>query len=103
MPKLWYVEICDCPLLEALSDGIGNLVSLQQLRLQSCKKLEYLPSRDAIRRLTKLRNLEIEGCPKLEESCNNRSGPNSQWSNISHIPKVKVGGSIIQDLPVGPS
>ncbi|KAH0720770.1 hypothetical protein KY290_006654 [Solanum tuberosum] len=100
MPKLWYVEICDCPLLEALSDGIGNLVSLQQLRLQSCKKLEYLPSRDAIRRLTKLRNLEIEGCPKLEESCNNRSGPNSQWSNISHIPKVKVGGSIIQDLPL---
>uniref|UniRef100_A0A0V0H776 Uncharacterized protein n=1 Tax=Solanum chacoense TaxID=4108 RepID=A0A0V0H776_SOLCH len=97
MPKLRYLTIC-CPLLEALSDGLGNLVTLQQLRLENCEKLEHLPSRDAMRGLTKLWYLKIKGCPKLEESCNNRSGPNTQWSNISHIPKVKVGGSIIQDL-----
>ncbi|KAG5582669.1 hypothetical protein H5410_053296 [Solanum commersonii] len=64
MPKLWYVYIHDCPLLEALSDGLSNLVSLEEL-----------------------------SCLKLEESCNNRSGPNSQWSNISHIPKIKVTSS----------
>ncbi|KAL3326658.1 hypothetical protein AABB24_037380 [Solanum stoloniferum] len=98
MPKLRYVEICDCPLLEALSDSLGNLVSLEELKLCNCGKLEHLPSRDAIRRLTKLWYLRIKGCPKLEESCTNPSGQNSQWSNISHIPKIKVDGSIIQDL-----
>ncbi|KAG5581840.1 hypothetical protein H5410_052467 [Solanum commersonii] len=98
MPKLQHLRIQDCPLLEALLDGLGNLVSLQELVLWICEKLEHLPSRDAMQRLTKLRNLEIKGCPKLEESCTNQSGPNSQWSNISHIPKIKVGGSIIQNL-----
>ncbi|KAH0752493.1 hypothetical protein KY285_005641 [Solanum tuberosum] len=98
MPKLRYLEIHNCPLLEALSDGLGNLVSLEELTLRNCEKLEHLPSQDAMRHLTKLQSLKIKGCPKLEESCNNRSGPNSQWSNISHIPKVKVGRSIIQDL-----
>ncbi|KAG5581854.1 hypothetical protein H5410_052481 [Solanum commersonii] len=98
MPNLCHLCINYCPLLEAISDGLGNLVSLQELFLQKCEKLEHLPSRDAMQRLTKLRNLEIKGCPKLEESCTNRSGPKSQWSNISHIPKIEVGGSIIQDL-----
>nr|WHB10911.1 Rpi-amr17 [Solanum americanum] len=98
MPKLQYLEISDCPLLEALSDGLGNLVSLEDLILCNCEKLEHLPSRDAMRRLTKLKYLKIKGCRQLEESCTNRSGENSQWSNISHIPKIKVNGSKIQDL-----
>ncbi|KAH0752519.1 hypothetical protein KY285_005667 [Solanum tuberosum] len=92
IPKLWYLWITECPLLEALSDGLGNLVSLQVLRLENCEKLEHLPSRDAMRRLTKLWNLEINGCPKLEESCTN-----SQWSKISHISNIEVGGRIIKD------
>ncbi|XP_049355201.1 disease resistance protein RGA2-like [Solanum verrucosum] len=83
MPKLWYVEIYDCPLLEALSDGLGNLVSLQELSLRNCEKLEHLPSRDDMRRLTKLQSLRIEGRPKLEESCNNRSGPVVQHFSYS--------------------
>ncbi|XP_049399640.1 putative disease resistance protein RGA3 [Solanum stenotomum] len=29
MPKLWYLSMYDCPLLEALSDGLGNLASLE--------------------------------------------------------------------------
>ncbi|KAH0720805.1 hypothetical protein KY290_005791 [Solanum tuberosum] len=98
MPKLRHLEIRDCPLLKALSDGLGKLASLEKLCLWSCEKLEHLPSRDAMRRLTKLRNLEIGGCPKLKESCTNRSSPNSQWSNISHIPNIEVGGRIIQNL-----
>jgi len=57
----------------------------------------HLPSRDAMQRLTKLLYLEIGHCPQLEESCTNQSSANSQWSNISHIPKIEVGGSIIQD------
>ncbi|KAK6778505.1 hypothetical protein RDI58_025223 [Solanum bulbocastanum] len=98
MPKLRLLDIQNCPLLEALLDGLGNLVSLEELRLWNCEKLEHLPSRDAMQCLTKLQSLKIKGCPKLEENCNNRSGPNSQWSNISHIPKIKVDGLIIQDL-----
>ncbi|KAK4724876.1 hypothetical protein R3W88_027655 [Solanum pinnatisectum] len=97
MPKLQYLRVDECPLLEALSDGLGNLVSLQWLSLENCEKLEHLPSRDAMRRLTKLRNLDIKGCPQLEESCTNRSVPNSQWSNISHIANISVGGRLIQD------
>ncbi|WMV52171.1 hypothetical protein MTR67_045556 [Solanum verrucosum] len=101
MPKLHYLEIRDCPLLEALSDGLGKLASLEKLCLWSCEKLEHLPSRDAMRRLTKLRKLEIGGCPKLKGICINQSSPNSQWSNNSHIPKIEVGGRIIQNLKEG--
>ncbi|KAK4724918.1 hypothetical protein R3W88_027697 [Solanum pinnatisectum] len=97
MPKLQYMRIQDCPLLEALSDGLDNLVSLEELSLSNCKKLEHLPSRDVMRRLTKLWNLQIYACPKLEESCSNLSGPNSQWSNISHIPNIELGRRIVQD------
>ncbi|XP_006338948.1 putative disease resistance protein RGA3 [Solanum tuberosum] len=97
MPKLRNIGIRGCPLLEALSDGLGNIVSLEQLVLLNCEKLEHLPSRDAMQRLTKLLCLEIGGCPQLEESCTNRSSPNSQWSNISHIPKIHVGRTRIQD------
>ncbi|KAH0645727.1 hypothetical protein KY284_033611 [Solanum tuberosum] len=100
MPKLQYMRIQDCPLLEALSDGLDHLVSLEELSLSNCKKLEHLPSRDVMRRLTKLWNLQIYACPKLEESCSNLSGPNSQWSNISHIPNIELGRRIIQDRPV---
>ncbi|KAH0720779.1 hypothetical protein KY290_005761 [Solanum tuberosum] len=97
MPKLRHLRIQDCPLLEALSDGLGKLVSLQELYLRNCEKLEQLPSRDAMRRLTKLWNLEIKGCPKLEESC-----VNSQWSKISYIPRIEVGGRIIkEDVSLG--
>ncbi|XP_015164580.1 putative disease resistance protein RGA4 isoform X2 [Solanum tuberosum] len=88
MPKLRLLCISDCPLLEALSDGLGNLVSLEELYLHDCEKLEHLPSRDAMRRLTKLWNMGIKGCPKLEESFTNYS----QWSKISHISNIELGG-----------
>uniref|UniRef100_A0A0V0I7Z8 Uncharacterized protein n=1 Tax=Solanum chacoense TaxID=4108 RepID=A0A0V0I7Z8_SOLCH len=44
MPKLQLLWIQDCPLLEDLSDGLGNLVTLQQLTLWNSKKIEHLPS-----------------------------------------------------------
>ncbi|XP_049410729.1 putative disease resistance protein RGA3 [Solanum stenotomum] len=96
MTKLRDLRIEDCPLLEALLDGIGNLSSLEELRFLNCKKLEYLPSIDAMRRLTKLQYLTFEDCPQLEESSTNWSSSNFQyWSNLSHIPYIEVGGRII--------
>ncbi|XP_006338952.1 putative disease resistance protein RGA4 [Solanum tuberosum] len=97
IPKLRDLWIQDCPLLEVLSDGLGNLGSLEKVSLMVCKKLERLPSRDVMQRLTKLRILDIYDCPQLEESCTNRRSPNSQWSNISHIPKIIVGLWVIQE------
>nr|XP_016480237.1 PREDICTED: putative disease resistance protein RGA4 [Nicotiana tabacum] len=91
MPKLRGLEIINCPLLEALSGRLVNLVSLEALYLSDCKKLQHLPSGDDMQRLTKLRRLEIYACPQLQESCTNRSGPNSQWSKISHIPEIYMG------------
>ncbi|MCD9561330.1 hypothetical protein HAX54_020387 [Datura stramonium] len=92
MPKLRSLEIYDCPLLEALSDGLGNLASLRQLILYNCEKLQHLPH------LTKLVYLRIKGCPQFEQSCTNRCDPNSQWSNISHIPYIDLGGTTVQNL-----
>ncbi|TMW97889.1 hypothetical protein EJD97_004827 [Solanum chilense] len=44
MPKLQHLHIQDCPLL----DGLGNLVSLQELVLWTYEKLEHLPSKDKV-------------------------------------------------------
>ncbi|CDP21045.1 unnamed protein product [Coffea canephora] len=69
--------------IEALPDWLGNLASLEFLRLYDCQELEYLPSMAAMQRL-KLRRLEIRGCPLLERRCTPESG--SEWPKISNIP-----------------
>ncbi|KAG5582662.1 hypothetical protein H5410_053289 [Solanum commersonii] len=96
--RLQHLDFSDAmpKLRSSVGCSLGNLVSLEELSLCNCGKLEHLPSRDAIRRLTKLWYLRIKGSPKLEESCNKWSGPNSQWSNISHIPKVKHSASPLE-------
>ncbi|KAG5582657.1 hypothetical protein H5410_053284 [Solanum commersonii] len=52
MPKLQYLTICGCPLLEALSDGLGNLVTLQPCYFATVK----------IRELRKTRASAIQRC-----------------------------------------
>ncbi|XP_027159923.1 putative disease resistance protein RGA3 [Coffea eugenioides] len=73
--------------IEALPDWLGNLVSLEDLILSWCPKLEYLPSTAAMERL-KLRRLEIRDCPLLTERCTPQSG--SEWPKISNIPELKI-------------
>nr|XP_027075843.1 putative disease resistance protein RGA3 [Coffea arabica] len=68
--------------IEALPDWLGNLASLEILELWVCRKLEYLPSGDAMERL-KLRRLKIIGCPLLTES-------GSEWPKISNIPELEI-------------
>ncbi|XP_057989872.1 disease resistance protein Roq1-like isoform X1 [Hevea brasiliensis] len=73
--------------VEALPEWLGNLSSLQTLKLRFCKNLKYLPTATAVQRLSKLRKLEINYCP-LSENCTQGSG--SEWSKISHIPNVEI-------------
>ncbi|KAL3528468.1 hypothetical protein ACH5RR_007790 [Cinchona calisaya] len=73
--------------VETLPDWFGNLASLEQLYLWYCEKLRYLPSMAAMKRLTKLSSLGVIGSPLLKERCNPHSGPDSEWSKISHIPQ----------------
>ncbi|CDP21725.1 unnamed protein product [Coffea canephora] len=68
--------------IEALPNWLGKLVSLEELILYDCQKLEYLPSTADMERL-KLRRLEIHRCPLLERRCTPQSG--SEWPKISNI------------------
>ncbi|KAI6696056.1 hypothetical protein NL676_023766, partial [Syzygium grande] len=49
--------------IEELSASIGNLISLEYMNLQKCKKLAIIPS--SIYRLQNLRGLFFEDCSKL--------------------------------------
>ncbi|XP_027081596.1 putative disease resistance protein RGA1 [Coffea arabica] len=72
--------------IKALPDWFGNFAALEKLYLYFFKELRHLPSEDAMRSLTKLKHLEVEGSPLLKERCTpESSGPDSQWSKVSHI------------------
>ncbi|CAI9762871.1 unnamed protein product [Fraxinus pennsylvanica] len=74
--------------IEALPEWFGGLSSLEYLILRNLKKLRHMPSKEAMQRLTKLHHLIVEDCPLLEERCREESGPDSEWSKISHIPNI---------------
>ncbi|KAF3951589.1 hypothetical protein CMV_022779 [Castanea mollissima] len=91
---LKYLDLYEFDGIEALSDWLGNLSSLQKLYLVDCKNLMYLPTEQAMGRLTKLETLEIINCPKLEERCAERSG--AEWSKIARIPNIIIMGNILK-------
>ncbi|XP_058184130.1 putative disease resistance protein RGA4 [Rhododendron vialii] len=72
--------------LEALPQWLGNLSSLQLLRLWSCPKLMSLPSLEAIQRLTNLLILDVHNCPLLKKRCEN----GEETYKIAHIPFKRV-------------
>ncbi|CDP20664.1 unnamed protein product [Coffea canephora] len=79
--------------VEALPDWFGNFVALEELTLYNFKKLGHLPSMDTMRRLTKLTCLHIYRSPLLKERCTpEHSGPDSQWSKVSHIRDLCISG-----------
>nr|POE52421.1 putative disease resistance rpp13-like protein 1 [Quercus suber] len=67
--------------IEALTEWLGNLSSLQKLYIVDCENLVHLPSEKVMRRLTQLKTLIIKKCPKFEDN---------ERSNISHIPFVGI-------------
>ncbi|KAJ4803455.1 Disease resistance protein [Rhynchospora pubera] len=54
-----YLCIKDCPMLQELPKGLETLKSLEDLEIQDCKNLEYLPE---LKHLKSLTRLEISGC-----------------------------------------
>nr|XP_008360026.2 putative disease resistance protein At3g14460 [Malus domestica]XP_017184594.2 putative disease resistance protein At3g14460 [Malus domestica] len=81
-------EIVDCDGLETLPEWLGDLTSLNELNIYTCKNLKSLPSAQAMQRLTKLKLLQIAICPFLEEKC--ARGTGTEWPKISHIPKITI-------------
>ncbi|XP_027082326.1 uncharacterized protein [Coffea arabica] len=72
--------------IKALPDWFENFAALEDVHLWFFKELGHLPSEDAMRSLTKLKRLEVYGSPLLKERCTpESSGPDSQWSKVSHI------------------
>ncbi|CDP19919.1 unnamed protein product [Coffea canephora] len=77
--------------IKALPDWFGNFAALEELRLFDLKELGHLPSEDAIRSLPKLKLLRVCRCPLLKERCTPASsGPDSQWSKVSHIQDLQI-------------
>ncbi|CDP21249.1 unnamed protein product, partial [Coffea canephora] len=77
--------------IKALPDWFGNFATLEALRLTGFKGLGHLPSEDAMRSLTKLKRLQVHGSPLLKERCTpGSSGPDSQWSKVSHIQDLDI-------------
>ncbi|KAL8048982.1 hypothetical protein ABFS82_07G104800 [Erythranthe guttata] len=92
LTALFMLYLLDFGEMEELPDwviGNNNLSSsLQLLSLSGCKKLRYLPSKEAMLRVT---NLSISNCPMLHIKGGD-SDYGSEWPKISHTPSVYVDG-----------
>uniref|UniRef100_A0A803LGR9 Uncharacterized protein n=1 Tax=Chenopodium quinoa TaxID=63459 RepID=A0A803LGR9_CHEQI len=87
LSSLHSLEIGFCDNLESLTPSIGGLSSLQSLEIEYCLKLKRMP--EEMRHLTSLTKLHIWKCsPELMKECKNKNGAN--WSNIQHIPDIKL-------------
>ncbi|CDP19441.1 unnamed protein product [Coffea canephora] len=77
--------------IKALPDWFGNFAALEELQLFGFKELGHLPSADAMRSLTKLKSLVVWRSTLLKERCTpESSGPDSQWSKVSHIQHLDI-------------
>ncbi|KAJ4709306.1 Disease resistance protein [Melia azedarach] len=81
--SLTKLSVDNFPDLERLSSTIGNLTSLEILRLSDCPKLKYFPEKGLPHSLL---NLQITGCPLIEERCKKNKG--QYWNLIADIPYV---------------
>ncbi|CDP20724.1 unnamed protein product [Coffea canephora] len=85
------LELYGLPHMESLPHQIQHLTTLTSLFLLGFGELGHLPSEDAMRSLTKLKFLRVWGSPLLKERCiPESSGPDSQWSKVSHIQDLHI-------------
>ena len=77
--------------METLPEWLGNISSLQWLKLYRCKNLVYMPTKQAIQHV---KSLDINDCPKLKERCAKGSG--AEWTKISDISWLKIDDEYIK-------
>ncbi|XP_047180608.1 putative disease resistance protein RGA3 [Vigna umbellata] len=81
--RVLYIYECTCT---SLPDWLGDMTTLEELRIHCCWELRSLPS--SIQRLTNLSRLNIRECPHLKKRCKRETG--EDWQYIKHIPKIEL-------------
>ncbi|KAL1317198.1 hypothetical protein HN51_069303 [Arachis hypogaea] len=72
--------------VDSLPEWLGDMTSLQELRISYCPELKSLPS--SFGQLTNLHKLLIEKSPMLEKRCKRITG--EDWQHIAHISELKL-------------
>ncbi|KAL0423819.1 UNVERIFIED_CONTAM: hypothetical protein Sradi_0916700 [Sesamum radiatum] len=86
--------IWGCEGLCSLPDWLGSLESLSWLHIYFCKNLSSLSA--GFKTPKSLTRLRIYGCPELEKRCKKPKG--EYWPKISHIPTIRIGRKVVQEM-----
>ncbi|KAM4097728.1 hypothetical protein ACJW30_07G023500 [Castanea mollissima] len=87
LSKLKVLRLWEIQELESLpEEWLKNLTSLETLNICDCPNLTSLP--EGMSHLTSLQRLTIMDCPQLKQRCEKENG--EDWDKISHIPNVDI-------------
>ncbi|KAF7840393.1 putative disease resistance RPP13-like protein 1 [Senna tora] len=85
-PTLTTLKLDSVTSLETLNcEGLQHLTSLQELRIDRCRKLKKM---EGEKLPTSLRKLIIDRCDLLEQRCRNKD--QEIWPKISHTPAIRL-------------
>uniref|UniRef100_A0A2N9I6B0 Disease resistance RPP13-like protein 1 n=1 Tax=Fagus sylvatica TaxID=28930 RepID=A0A2N9I6B0_FAGSY len=89
--NLTFLYISKFPNMESLDKkGLQHLTSLEQLWIQDCPKLKYMPDEGLPASLSFLR---INECPLLKKRCQRKKG--KEWHRIAHIDCIMIDEELI--------
>ena len=89
--NLTFLYVSKFPNMESLDKkGLRHLTSLEQLWIQDCPKLKYMPDEGLPASLSFLR---INECPLLKKRCQRKKG--KEWHRIAHIDCIMIDEELI--------